>query len=126
MNAPVALAVSNPAPKIKLDGWLYEYAAEEGWRSAGFGYASDMLANATNRDDPAAFLWFLEKAGGLDVEVLIAGDIVNYAAIHGASECVKALFKARSEWKRPLDYYLGLADKPFYGPNAMKRTMERG
>lgn len=123
MNAPV-LAVANPTPPpIKLEGWLYEYPAEEGRKSAGFGYASDMLAMSVNKDDPLAFMYFLEMAGGLDVEVLIAGDIVNYAATHGATECVEALFKARPEWKLPQSYYLDLAAKPVYGPNALRKTL---
>ena len=100
------------------------YPSRDGYRSAGFGYASDMLHVAVNRDDAVNFMAFLEEAGGLDVECLLAGDIMNYAAIHGAADCVKALFKVRQNWKQPIAYYLDLASKPAYGPNAMRKTVE--
>jgi len=99
-----------------------EYPAREGWKSPGFGYASDMIARAVNHDDPDGFLRFVEECGGIDCEVLISGSIANYAATHGAERCVRALFAdGRKEVSgRTLDYWLKVAARPVYGPNAVK------
>lgn len=99
------------------------YAAREGYRGNGFGYASDMIHIAVNRDDAEAFMRFLKEIGGVECETLIAGSVVNYAAIHGATECVKALFAAGAKPPMSMDYYLQQAEKPAYGPRARRESV---
>ena len=101
------------------DGFESEYPTKESRpTSAGFGYASDMMALAVNRDDAAAFMFFLDQCGGPDCEVLISGSVLNYAATHGAERCVKALIAAGSKSDFPPEYWLKKAQTPCYGPNA--------
>lgn len=99
-----------------------EYSAREGWKSPGFGYASDMVARAVNNDDAEGFLKYIEECGGFDCEVLISGSVANYAATHGASNCVRAMFAdGRKEVSgHDLEYWLKVAAAPVYGPNALK------
>ena len=96
------------------------YPEREGRLSAGFGYASDMMAIAVGRDDAEAFMKFMEECGGVDCEVLISGSVINYAATHGAVEYVKAVFAAGGGKDYPLEYWLKKTEKPPYGPNAAK------
>lgn len=96
------------------------YPIRDGWKSAGFGYASDMVHVAANHDDAVNFMKYLAECGGLDCEVLIAGDIINFAALHGAPECLKALFADGAKSDYPLEYWLKKAEKPSYGPRASK------
>lgn len=79
-----------------------------------------MMALAVNRDDPAAFMFFLDECGGTQCEVLISGSIANYAAQHGAVDCLKALFASGARYEYPLEYWLKKAERPSYGPNASK------
>ncbi len=114
-------AIQGGAEMFKGDGFIFEYPTKESRpTSAGFGYGSDMMALAVNRDDPRAFMFFLDECGGPEVEVLISGTIFRYAASHGASRCLDALFDsgAKSEYSRA--YWLKQAEKPSYGPNAGK------
>ena len=97
------------------------YPSKEGHKSAGFGWASDCMAIAVNHDDAEGFIQYAKECGGFDVEVLISGDLFNYAATHGATQCLKALFKvAGDKAKYDLDYYLAKAEKPSYGPRAAR------
>lgn len=119
MTEAVLTAIQGGAKFFRGEGFMYEYPTKESRpTSAGFGYASDMLALAVNNDDPKAFMTFLDEAGGLEVECLIAGSIVNYAALHGATECIKALFAAGAQSDYPQRYWLTKAENPFYGPRA--------
>ena len=97
-----------------------EYASREGYKSSGFGYPSDQIHVAVYRDDAEAFMRFLDELGGPDVEVLIDGNIFNYAARRGASECVKALFASGAKSNHDLAYWLKVAEEPAYGPRATK------
>lgn len=102
------------------------YPPREGYKGAGFSYASDMMAIAVNHDDPDGFLIYMDECGGINCEVLISGSIVNYAATHGAERCVRALFERHETVSgHDLDYWLAVAAKPVYGPNARKLTVER-
>ena len=98
---------------------MNEFPAREGYKGAGFGYASDMMHMCVNRDDAENFIKFAREVG-LDAEVLIAGSLVNYAAIHGAAECVKALCDLGKNAGYPLKHWLKKAENPPYGPNARK------
>lgn len=99
-----------------------DYPVREGRKSAGFGYASDMIHIAVNHDDPRGFMEYLKECGGPDVEVLIDGDIFTFAANHGATECLKALFASGAKPKsgRDLAHYLKVAEKPAWGPRARR------
>ena len=92
------------------------YPPREGHHSGGFGYASDMMALAVNRDDAETFIKHMEECGGAGCEVLIAGSVINYAAIHGAAECVKAVYAAGGGQEMPLEHWLKIAEFPVYGP----------
>ncbi len=96
------------------------YPIRDGWKSAGFGYASDMLHVATNHDDAPRFMEFLEECGGPSVEVFIDGNIFTFAANHGAVECLKALFASGAKAPRTLEHYLKVAEKPAWGPKARR------
>lgn len=99
-----------------------EYSPREGWKSPGFGYASDMVARAVTWDDADGFMKYIEECGGFDCEVLISGSVANYAATHGASNCLRAMFAdGRKEVSgHDLEYWLKIAERPSYGPNALK------
>lgn len=120
---PEALqAIQGGASMFREEGFLFAYPTKESRdKSPGFGYASDMLALAVNRDDAKAFMFFLDQAGGVDCEVLIAGSIINYAAIHGAVSCVEAIHKAGGGQGKPLKHWLKIAEEPAYGPRAAKQ-----
>ena len=96
------------------------YAEQEGYKGNGFGWASDMMHIAVNRDDAEAFMRFLSECGGPECKVLLAGSIENYAALHGSVECLKAIFAAGVKSDYPLDYWLKKAEKPSYGPRASR------
>ena len=99
----------------------WDYPPREGYRGAGFGYASDMMHLAVNRDDAEGFMKYLGMAGGLECEVLLAGSLENYAALHGATNCIKALFAAGKKSDEPMAYWLKKAEKPNYGPRANRQ-----
>jgi hypothetical protein len=112
-------AIQGGAQMFRGDGFLYEYPTKESRpSSAGFGYGSDMIHLAVARDDPKAFMFFLAECGGPDCEVLLAGSVVNYAALHGAPECIKAMFDAGLKSEYPKAYWLKKAEKPAWGPRA--------
>lgn len=119
--AAILTAVPGGAEMFRGEGFLFEYPSKASrGKSAGFGYASDMLALAVNRDDPKAFMAFVDEAGGPRVEVLIAGTIYNYAALHGAVDCLKALAASGAKSDYSIEYWLKKAEKPSYGPNAVR------
>jgi hypothetical protein len=89
---------------------------DEEYINRGFGYASDMMAIAVNLDDAETFIKYMDECGGVDCDVLIAGSVINYAAIHGAPECVKAVYAAGGGKDKPLKHWLKIADSPAYGP----------
>lgn len=98
------------------------YSPREGWRSAAFGWASDMVHIAVNRDDPDGFMTHLNEIGGIECEVLLSGCLARYAASHGAVECLRALFAAGFKSAYPLAYWLRQAEKPSYGPRAGRQV----
>ena len=89
---------------------------DDNYKSSGFGYASDMLALAVNHDDAEGFARFLPEVGGVNVEVLVAGSLANYCAVHGSHACIEALYAAgfKDDWGK--EYWLDKAKKPAYGP----------
>lgn len=125
-EAPTLTAIQGGATTFRGDGFLYDYPTKESrpTAGAGFGYVSDMLAMAVNRDDAKAFMHFLPEAGGVDCEVLISGTIIRYAANHGASECVKAICAAGGGKGQPLKYWLKEAEDPSYGPRAKRQFVK--
>ena len=114
-------AVEGGATTFRREGFLHSYPTKESRPSSpGFGYGSDMMAIAVNRDDAAAFMFFLDECGGPEVEVFIAGNIFNYAALHGATKCLHALFKSGAKSNYPIEHWLQRAERPSYGPRADK------
>ena len=95
---------------------------DDNYKSPGFSYASDMLHLAVNRDDADGFMRFLPDVGGAKAEVLVAGSIPNYCAVHGATACINAIYDDgfEDEWGR--EYWLEKASKPAYGPRAALRA----
>lgn len=100
------------------------YPAREGYKSPALGYQSDMIHIAVNRDDAESFMKFLNEIGGVECEVLVAGSVINYAAIHGAVECVKALYAAGAGKEQPIEHWLKRAETPSYGPKAVRQVIE--
>ena len=100
----------------------FKYPTREEHKAAGFSYASDMVHLAVYRDDADTFMRFLEECGGPDCEALLAGSVVNYAAIHGAAECVRALFAdgVKERAGHNMEYWLKKAEKPVYGHKAVQ------
>ena len=96
----------------------FEYPSKETHKSGGFGYASDMAHLAVNRDDAEGFIRFMRECGGFECEVLLSGCVFGYAASHGATKCLEALYAAGAKSDRDLAYWLKVADKPRYGPRA--------
>lgn len=92
------------------------YPPREGYKTSGFGYASDMIHLAVNRDDPEGFMKFLDECGGPTCEALVAGSIWNYAAIHGAAKCLQALHDSGATSQKGVAYWLKVAERPVYGP----------
>ncbi len=88
-----------------------DYPPREEWKVTGFSYASDMMARAMRSDDAEAFMRFCEECGGVGCDVLIAGSVINYAALHGAKECVKAV---GGDAGYPLEHWLERAENPRY------------
>lgn len=124
MNQAATLtALQGGATTFREEGFRFDYPTKESRQraGAGFGYESDMLALSVNRDDAKAFMHFLKAAGGVDCDVLIAGSIINYAALHGADECVRAIYAAGGGQDRPLTYWLTKAEDPSYGPRAKRQ-----
>lgn len=122
MTETTLKAIDGGAKTFRGDGFRFDYPTRESRdKSPGFGYESDMLALAVNRDDAKAFMHFLNGAGGVDCEVLISGSVINYAATHGATECVEAIHKAGGGQGKSLPYWLKVAEVPSYGPRAPKQ-----
>ncbi len=96
------------------------YPIRDGYKSSGFGYASDMIHVAVCHDDAPRFMGFLKECGGQEVEVLLDDNIFRYAANHGATSCLEALFASGAKSDRTLDYWLKAAEKPAWGPKARK------
>ena len=92
------------------------------YKSSGLSYASDMLHLAVNRDDAEGFMRFLPDVGGARAEVLGAGSIPNYCALHGSVACINAVYHDgfKDEWGR--EYWLEKAKNPVYGPRATSRA----
>lgn len=120
MTTATLTAIQGGAQMFREEGFRRDYPTRESRpTSSGFGYDSDMMALAVNHDDAVAFMYFLKGCGGLDCEVFIAGNLANYAALHGARDCVDALFDAGGKYPNDRMYYLKLCDTPTYGPNAI-------
>jgi hypothetical protein len=103
-------------PDLQEASMKKEYPPRGGYKSSGFGYASDVIHMAVYRDDAEMFMLALAELGGAGVEVLIDGSIFNYAAMRGAVDCLKALFASGAKSEFPLEYWLKKAENPSHGP----------
>jgi hypothetical protein len=122
MTNTTLTAVQGGAQMWRGEGFTHDYPTRETRKAAGFTYASDMLALAVNRDDAKAFMFFMDECGGPECEVLLAGSVVNYAALHGASKCIQAMFSAGLKSDYDEAYWLKKAETPAWGPRAKRQA----